>query len=133
MVILSFSVLTTILLLISGGKKGAMMEASKRVMVLLDGKAHCSRASFSMASQNSSTCTSSETWHSGHVNFKWRTKERINSLYSKLKKVCGLLSVIHHCAFHIHTLGGSSEHLHYNLADTFFQSHLHPNPSIVSN
>lgn len=80
-VILSFSVLMTIELLISAGKKGAMMEASKRVMETLEGNTACSRASLSIASQNSSTCTSSEAWNSGHVNFRERGK----------KNPCGLV------------------------------------------
>lgn len=65
---LSFSVLITVALLIRGGMKGAMIEASTRVMGMLAGKAACSMASVSMVSQKSSTCTSSETEYSGQVN-----------------------------------------------------------------
>lgn len=67
---LSFSVLMTALFLIRGGMKGAMIEASTRVMGMSVGKAACSIASFSMVSQKSSTCTSSETENSGQVNCK---------------------------------------------------------------
>lgn len=65
---LSFSVLRTVGLLIKGGAKGAMMEASTRVMGMSAGKTACSMASLSMVSQKSSTCTSSESEHSGQVN-----------------------------------------------------------------
>lgn len=66
---LSFSVLMTVGLLIRGGMKGAMMEASTRVMGMSVGKAACSIASLSMVSQKSSTSTSSETEYSGQVNY----------------------------------------------------------------
>lgn len=65
---LSFSVLITAELLISGGMKGAMMEASTRVIGMSVGNVACSIASLSMVSQKSSTCTSSETENSGQVN-----------------------------------------------------------------
>lgn len=71
---LSFSVLMTVELLISGGMKGAMMEASTRVMGMSVGKAACSIASLSIVSQKSSTCTSSETEISGQVNCRWDHK-----------------------------------------------------------
>lgn len=67
---LSFSVLITVVFLIRGGVKGAMMEASTRVMGMSAGKAACSIASLSMVSQKSSTCTSSEMGHSGQVNYR---------------------------------------------------------------
>ncbi|TNN64773.1 hypothetical protein EYF80_024968 [Liparis tanakae] len=57
----------TVGLLISGGIKGAMMEASTRVMGMSVGKVACSIASLSIVSQKSSTCTSSETENSGQV------------------------------------------------------------------
>lgn len=65
---LSFSVLITVGLLISAGMKGAMIEASTRVIGMSVGKVACSIASLSMVSQKSSTCTSSETENSGQVN-----------------------------------------------------------------
>lgn len=65
---LSFSVLMTVGPLIRGGKKGAMMDASTRVMGMSVGKTACSMASVSMVSQKSSMCTSSETEYSGQVN-----------------------------------------------------------------
>lgn len=65
---LSFSVLITVGLLIRGGMKGAMIEASTRVIGMSVGKVACSIASLSIVSQKSSTCTSSETENSGQVN-----------------------------------------------------------------
>lgn len=55
-------------LLISGGKKGAMMEASNFVIGILEGKATCSMTSVSMVDQKSSTFTSLDAKNSGQVN-----------------------------------------------------------------
>lgn len=71
---LSFSVLITVGLLIKGGMKGAIMEASTRVIGMSVGKAACSIASLSMVSQKSSTCTSSDTENSGQVNCRKVTR-----------------------------------------------------------
>lgn len=67
---MSFSVLITEPLLISGGMKGAIIEASTRVMGMSIGKAACSIASVSMVSQKSSMCTSSDTGDSGQMNYR---------------------------------------------------------------
>lgn len=63
----------TVALLISGGMKGAMMEASTRVMGMSEGNAACSIASLSIVSQKSSTSTSSGTETSGQVNCRSST------------------------------------------------------------
>lgn len=55
-------------LLISGGKKGAMMEASNFAIGILEGKATCSMTSVSMVDQKSSTFTSLDAKNSGQVN-----------------------------------------------------------------
>lgn len=75
---LSFSVLITAELLISGGMKGAMMEASTRVIGMSVGNVACSIASLSMVSQKSSTSTSSETENSGQVNWR-QNRVAVNS------------------------------------------------------
>lgn len=67
---LSFSVLTTTVPLMSGGKKGAITEASNLVMGMLVGKATCSITSVSMVVQKSSMFTSLEPKNSGQVNYK---------------------------------------------------------------
>ena len=66
--LLSFSVLTTTAPLMSGGKKGAMTEASNLVMGMLAGKATCSITSVSIVAQKSSTLTSLDARKSGQVN-----------------------------------------------------------------
>lgn len=65
---LSFSVLTTTAPLMSGGKKGAITEASNLVIGMLAGKATCSITSVSIVAQKSSTFTSLEPKNSGQVN-----------------------------------------------------------------
>lgn len=65
---LSFSVLTTTAPLMSGGKKGAITEASNLVIGMLAGKATCSITSVSIVAQKSSTFTSLEAKKSGQVN-----------------------------------------------------------------
>lgn len=72
----SLSVLTTTVPLISGGKKGAMMEASNFVMGMLDGKATCSITSVSMVDQKSSTFTSLDATNSGQVNYQQKEKNK---------------------------------------------------------
>lgn len=60
--------------LIRGGKKGAMIDASTRVIGMSVGKMACSMASVSMVNQKSSMCTSSETEYSGQVNCQQRQR-----------------------------------------------------------
>jgi hypothetical protein len=67
--VLSFSVLTTTAPRMSGGKKGAITEASNLVMGMLAGNATCSITSVSIVVQKSSTFTSLEPKNSGQVNY----------------------------------------------------------------
>lgn len=60
--------LTTTAPLISGGKKGAMIEASNFVIGMLEGNATCSITSVSIVDQKSSTFTSLDAKNSGQVN-----------------------------------------------------------------